>query len=161
MTVQVDFYVLGGVEAAGKDYYACRIANKGYGRGLKVYLRTGDPEHSRRLDKMLWTFSQGSFVPHAVCGGETHNQDPDSDHDADHDAGHDINRYPVLIGHGDAPPHCAGLLISLGWEVPADYARFERVAELISAEAADKASGRERFRFYREQGIEPQTHKVS
>ena len=153
MTVQVDFYVLGGAEAAGKDHYACRIANKGYGRGLKVYLRTGDPQHSRRLDKMLWTFAQGSFVPHAVCDDAAHNQD--------HDPDHDIDRYPVLIGHGDAPPHCADLLISLGSEVPADYARFARVAELIGAEAADKASGRERFRFYREQGIEPKTHKVS
>ena len=146
MTVQVDFYVLAGADAAAKHHYACRIANKAYGRGLKVYLRTDDPAHSRLLDKMLWVFSQGSFVPHAVCDDARPN---------------DIARYPVLIGHGDAPQECVDLLISLRREVPADYARFARVAELITDQAADKSSGRERFRFYREHGIEPQTHKVS
>ena len=148
MTVRVDFYVLDRAEVAAKYNYACRIANKAFGSGLKVYMQTDDPEQSRLLDKMLWTFSQSSFVPHAICDG--------SDGQA-----HDSERYPVQIGCDGAPDECVDLLISLKQEAPADYAKFGRVAELILDEAADKSSGRRRFRFYREQGVEPQTHKVT
>ena len=146
MTVRVDFYVLSRREMADKYHYACRIANKAHDRGLKVYLQTDGPQQSNLLDKLLWTFSQGSFVPHSVC---------DAPGQAD-----DAERYPVQIGHGNAPPDCADLLISLCRAVPADYARFNRIAELIIDQAADKASGRERFNFYRGQGIHPNTHEI-
>ena len=147
MTIQVDFYVLGRDDVAAKHHHACRLVNEAHGRGLKVYLRTDDPQHSRLLDKMLWTFDQGSFVPHVVC-------------DDARDRPHDINRYPVQIGHDDAPADCVDLLVSLRREVPADYVKFSRVAEVIIDREADKSAGRARFRFYRERGITPKTHKI-
>ncbi len=145
MTVQVDFYILARSTQRDKDQYACRIADLAHGRGLKVYMQTDDAAHAEALDKTLWTFSQGSFVPHAICDSQAC----------------DAERYPVQIGVGDAPDGCRDILISLKREAPADYARFGRVAELILDEAADKSSGRERFRFYRTNGIEPNTHKVA
>ncbi len=147
MTTQVDFYVLARAQASDKYNYACRIANKAHEHGLKVYMQTDEAAQSSLLDAMLWTFSQSSFVPHAIH----HVAQPASD----------LERYPVQIGHEDAPDGCVDLLISLRQEAPADYARFGRVAELIVDEAADKSAGRRRFRFYREQGIVPRTHHVS
>ena len=144
MTMQVDFYVLEGTTPTDKNNYACRIANLAFGRGLKVYMQTDDAAHAEVLDKTLWTFSQESFVPHSIYDG----------------ASHDAERYPVQIGHADAPDACVDLLISLKHEAPADYARFARVAELILNDAGEKSSGRARFRFYRENGIEPNTHNV-
>ena len=73
----------------------------------------------------------------------------------------DAERYPVQIGHADAPDACVDLLISLKRETPADYARFARVAELILNDVDEKSSSRARFRFYREHGFEPKTHKIS
>lgn len=143
MTVRVDFYVLEREALADKYAYACRIANKAYASGLKVYVRADELAACATLDEMLWTFSQSSFIPHAICDGM-----------------HDVERYPVQIGCGEAPEGCRDVLISLKEKPPADYARFDRVVELIIAQAADKSSGRDRFRFYREQGVEPQTHKV-
>ena len=144
MTVQVDFYVLEGSTPVDKNNYACRIANLAFGRGLKVYMQTDDAAHVAVLDKTLWTFSQESFVPHIIYDGSAS----------------DAERYPVQIGHADAPDACVDLLISLKREAPADYARFDRVAELILNDADEKSSGRARFRFYREHGVEPKTHKV-
>lgn len=148
MSARVDFYVIGRAAIADKYACACRIANKAHAQGLKVYMQTDDPSQSQRLDKLLWTFSQSSFVPHAVCdAGNTNN--------------HNADRYPVQIGSGDAPAQCLDVLISLKREAPADYARFGRVAEFIINDAGDKAAGRKRFRFYRAQGIEPQMHEVA
>lgn len=149
MTTQVDFYVLARAQASDKYNYACRIANKAHEHGLKVYMQTDEAAQSSLLDAMLWTFSQSSFVPHAIYPGP--GQEAESD----------LERYPVQIGHEDAPDGCVDLLISLRQEAPADYARFGRVAELIVDEAADKSAGRRRFRFYREQGVTPRTHHVS
>lgn len=145
MTTRVDFYLLKESEMTAKHTYACRIANKAFAQGLKVYVHTNSPDESQTLDKLLWTFSQHSFVPHAVQNNEKQ----------------DANRYPVQIGDGAPPDNFSDLLISLKPEAPADYAQFARVAELIMDEAGDKSAGRTRYRFYRAQGIEPQTHKIA
>jgi len=142
--MQVDFYILPQTDPAAKHAYACRIANKAFGQGMTVFIATEDAAQSRAVDKLLWTFAQSSFVPHAVCDGER--QEP--------------ARYPVQIGAGAAPDGF-DLLISLRRDAPDSYAQFARVAELIINDADDKAAGRARFRFYREQGVAPNTHNIS
>ncbi len=144
---RVDFYILADDAMTDKYAYACRLANKAYAQGLTVYMQTEAPAQNELLNKMLWTFSQSSFVPHAIC-------------DAD-GAAHDIERYPVQIGCGAPPPACAGLLISFAREAASDYARFGRVAELIINQEDDKACGRRRYQFYRQQGIAPHTHQIA
>ncbi len=146
---RVDFYVLAATEMTEKYRVACRIANKAYTQGLKVFMRTDDSQQSATLDKMLWTFSQNSFVPHTIYDAKTCNAEE-----------HDSTRYPVLIGCGEPPLACADLLISLQQAAAADYTKFGRVAELIIDQAADKSAGRDRYRFYCAQGIEPQTHQI-
>lgn len=146
MPAQVDFYVLPQTDAAAKHTYACRIANKAFGQGMTVFIATEDAAQSHALDKLLWTFAQSSFVPHTVCDGGG--------------GAKDRARYPVQIG-SDAAPHTFDLLISLRAQAPADYAKFARVAELIIDDAEDKSAGRARFKFYREQGIAPNTHNIS
>jgi len=142
--MQVDFYILAQTDLAAKHAYACRIANKAFGQGLTVFIATEDAAQSQAVDKLLWTFAQNSFVPHAVCDG----------------GGQELARYPVQIGDSAAPGEF-DLLISLRRDAPADYAKFARVAELIIDDADDKTAGRARFRFYREQGIAPNTHNIS
>jgi len=168
MTAQVDFYVLSQTDAAAKHTYACRIANKAFGQGMTVFIATEDAAQSEALDKLLWTFAQNSFVPHVVCDDfSRHPRSPlsgggdgDGDVDRDGDGDKTLARYPVQIG-SDAAPHTFDLLISLRAQAPADYANFTRVAELIIDDEAEKTAGRARFKFYREQGITPNTHNIS
>ena len=143
---QVDFYVLAGVAAADKDRYACRIAGVAHGRGMTVYMQTENAAHAESLEQTLWTFSQASFVPHTIFTGDEN----------------EINReqYPVLIGDQNAPDGWTDVLISLQQKPVTDYKRFTRIAELILNTDREKKSARERFKFYREQGINPNTHKV-
>ena len=45
-------------------------------------------------------------------------------------------------------------------ELPPGYERFQRVIEVVTADAADRASARERWKHYKAQGIEPQRHDL-
>ena len=65
------------------------------------------------------------------------------------------------MSDNSAEPPDADLLINLAAEVPAFYARYPRIAEIIDGSPASREAGRARHRFYREQGLEPETHEVS
>jgi DNA polymerase-3 subunit chi len=142
---QIDFYVLGNVGRDGRFNYACRIAQKIYLQGLRVYIQTADHENSKELDALLWTFSQGSFVPHALSDKATRNWED----------------FPVQVGDGLAKNENADVLISLTDDVPENYTSFCRIAELVTDDPGEKAAARERYKFYRDQGIEPVTHKIT
>jgi len=138
---RVDFYLLGGKEDH-RERFACRLAEKAWRLGHRVYLLTADAPAAGEMDDLLWTFSQGSFVPHGRLG-------------ADDDAGQ-----PVLIGHAEPPAVFRDVLISLAAEVPDWIGRFERVAEIVGTTDQDKQTARERFRHYRERGYPLETHQL-
>ena len=137
---QVDFYIL--AQAQQRALFACRLAEKIYRLGKRVYIHTADEQHSRTLDDLLWTFQSGSFVPHERY------QD-----------GNDVHS-PVIIGHPAQPAADADVLINISDELPIFYARFARVAEIVDGEDAVKLKGRDRFRIYREQGCTMLTHTI-
>lgn len=142
MAPQVDFYVLAGATERGRQALACKLAEKAYGLGHKVYLLAASGAEAQQLDELLWTFKQHSFVPHA-------SYPPAPDETA-----------PVLVGSATEPDWPAEVLINLTPEVPPCYNRMPRVVELVDQNAAVLKASRSRFRFYQEHGIEPVTHKL-
>jgi DNA polymerase-3 subunit chi len=93
----------------------------------------------------LWTFSQGSFIPHRVIDKVT---------------GTTIIE-PVVIGCGIAPESLdTQVLINLAGTVPEFFSRYQRVAELVDGNAQRRALARERFRIYRDKGCELHTHRL-
>jgi DNA polymerase-3 subunit chi len=139
---QVDFYILDDPAADARQRFACRLAEKAWQQGNRVYIHTGDPALSSHMDDLLWTFRQGSFVPHGL----------DEDAEAD-EAG-------VHIGHGEEPRHHDEVLINLGSEIPLFFSRFRRVAEVVDADEENRRAGRERFRFYRDRGYPLESHSI-
>lgn len=133
---KISFYVL----PEGDDAlpFACRVTEKAFRLGQAVYLHCPDASRAQTLDDMLWTFRQGSFIPHtrALDDADT----------------------PVLIGNAEPPAHCEGLMINLGEEIPLFFSRFERVAEFVTS--ATKQSARGRYKFYQDRGYELETHKI-
>lgn len=151
MTQQVDFYLLGKVDRTAKFKYACRVTQKAYLHGLKVYLQTEGQEQNSELDMLLWTFSQGSFIPHTIANNATANW----------------QHYPVQLGdtldtneNGEYEEEL-DVLISLVSDPPPAHSRFKRVVDLVTDFPEEKACGRNRFRYYRQQGIEPNSHPVA
>ena len=145
MTGQVDFYVLEGADAPdARQRLACRVAEKAWRRGARVYVRLDTPAEAQRFDELLWTFAQNSFVPHGLVSG-----------DEEEDRGQ-----PVLIGHGEGPAWCDEVLIALTADIPGGWERYRRIAECVAGGPGEIAAGRARFRRYRELGLEPQAHKI-
>ena len=137
---QVDFYILEESAARSRVLFACRLAEKAFSLGHRVFVHVPDGGAARELDDLMWTFRDKSFLPHCLAGDDAET--------------------PVHIGAGVEPAQGFHLLINLGVEVPAFVGRFERVAEVVDGDAARKAEGRERFRFYKDRGYPLETHKL-
>ena len=144
MSRRVDFYLLNRHLPDGRLRVACRLAQKIYKLGHRAYILTRDDREARQLDDLLWTFDQGSFVPH-------HRDTPD----------HGGESSPIVIGH-DTPGSSGGnVLISLTEDAPACFDHFERIADVVDDLDEDKAKARERFRFYRDRGYDLDTHDIA
>src|ERR1700722_20646121 len=59
-----DFYILEGQSPSGRLKLACKLAEKAYLAAQTVLVWHTDPAELRAFDDMLWTFNDGSFVPH-------------------------------------------------------------------------------------------------
>jgi DNA polymerase-3 subunit chi len=136
---QIDFYILKGDGQGSRQAFACRLAEKAYGQGHRVYVHLDDEDQLQAMDDLLWTFRQGSFLPHARLGDEA--------------------AAPILLGH-DQPPEQGDLLLNLSRQAPDFYPRFSRVLEVVDSDETQVADGRERFRYYRQQGESPDTHNL-
>ena len=140
---RVDFYLLDDATEGGKDAAVCKLAHKAFRLGHRVYILTQDHEAAQRLDRLLWTFSAGSFIPHGLGARPA---------DAD---------MPVLIGQEEPPTAHEDVLIQLTPQVPEFFSRFQRVAEVVDGNDDEKKQARERFRFYRDRGYALQTHNLA
>lgn len=140
---RVDFYLLSQDQPVDRDRFICRLTEKAFRLGHRVFLQSDSPEHARRLDEMLWSFRDRSFVPHGLA------RDVDGDPD-----------FPVAIGDDITPEGQYDLLINCADEIPDFFSRFERVAEPVINEETAKARGRDRYRFYRDRGYPLEMHKL-
>jgi DNA polymerase-3 subunit chi len=140
---QVDFYVLNEQASGNRFTLACRLSEKIYHQGRRILIHTENVEETRHMDRLLWTFRQGSFVPHGAAG----------------DCQTAIT--PVIISHDASMAESEhDVLINLSAEVPAIFSRFDRVAEIIDKEPQVVTAGRERFRFYRDRGYPLNKHDI-
>jgi DNA polymerase-3 subunit chi len=139
---RVDFYVLEGDDRRARLVFACRLAEKAFNLEQRVALVADAEPDAVALDDLLWTFRDRSFVPHAL-------QEADGGTDT-----------PVVIAWRGRPATGCDLAINLGAAVPEGFGGFGRIAEIVDGDAARRRAGRERYRYYLEQGIKPETHTI-
>src|SRR5215468_7670507 len=72
--LRVDFYVLEDASATTRLKMACRLAEKAYLAAQTALVWHTDADELRTFDDMLWTFMDGSFVPHEMLtpGSSSH-----------------------------------------------------------------------------------------
>lgn len=102
-----------------------------------------DRDSVRQLDDLLWTFRDGSFVPHDVV-----------------DATPGETPAPITIGCGLAPTRECDLLISLSDDIPEFADAFPRIAEIVTSDEDSRMLSRKRFVEYRDRGHTLDTHKL-
>jgi len=128
--------------AADKFYTACRLSAKGVQQGLKVMIYTLDTALVERLDKLLWTFSPTSFIPHSRV----------------HDKLAHVT--PVILGHEIAQITHHDVLLNLHDAYPPSFDRFNRLIEIAGIKPEDKTAARKRYRFYQENGYKIYHHRL-
>jgi DNA polymerase III subunit chi len=142
--MRVDFYVLSEGGADARLRWACRLAEQAVEQGSRVYVQTANPPETQRLDDLLWTSNERSFLPHEIFTGSP--------------AAH--ARVMILLGEAAAPPSHRQLVVNLTDAMPAELESYERVAEIVDVDPERKRSARERFRQYRERGCTLESHNV-
>ena len=139
---RIDFYVLPEQGRSNREHLACRLTEKAYDRGHRIFIHTATREQAETLDTLLWTYRDESFLPHALCTDEL------------------ADDSPIQIGHSEEPRGNCDVLINLSLEVPAFFSRFERVAELVGSGNDERQRAREAFRFYKDRGYPLDTHQL-
>jgi len=140
---RVDFYVLAQVDERARHMLACKLAEKAWRLDNSVYIHAGSRADAEHLDQLLWTFRDGSFVPHGLTG---RNDGTESS--------------PIMIGAGDGAVDPRDLLINLCDEIPPFAESFPRVAELVTSDGHCREKSRKRYAAYRDQGHELNTHNL-
>ncbi len=137
---QVDFYIL---ESTQDDVsrLACRLTEKAWKEGNRIFIHTSSEAAAAALDKLLWTFRQGSFIPHALAS------------EVD-------DTVSISIGQGEAPTQPAEVLINCGDNIPAFFNHFDRVLEAVAGDDDSLQAGRARYRDYQTREITPIIHKI-
>ena len=140
---RIDFYILSASGETARQQFACRLAEKAYKLRNRVHIHVAGREAAQKLDDLLWTFRDGSFVPHEILGSVP--GPPAS---------------PVTIGCDALPATDCDLLINLGDTVPPQASSFPRVAEVVTSDDDCKSRSRQRFVDYRSQGHTLDTHNI-
>ncbi|HEX6570938.1 MAG TPA: DNA polymerase III subunit chi [Steroidobacteraceae bacterium] len=141
---KVDFYPLGATDRRSRLVAACRLAENAYEQGLKVVVRTASPAETAEFDELLWTWADGSFVPHGVWPA-----DPEV-----------AALTPVLVGSSSLPGTHRDVLINLAPDAPADFSAYARVCDVVGGDEDGKRAGRQRWRVYRDAGCTPEAHPL-
>ena len=144
-TPRIDFYVAKESAAQITLRTACRIAEKAFSAGHRVHIHLSSEIDCEKLDALLWTFRDRSFIPHEISPVP-------------------ISDCPVTISAEKSPDMTAGhadMLVNLSDEIPENFKQFQRIAEIVDNRPESLRAGRERYRFYRESGLNPLHHEVS
>jgi DNA polymerase III subunit chi len=115
---------------------ACALLGGAYAKDKPVLVYAPENDVASDVDRMLWTHSALSFVPHcrsdSPLAGET----------------------PILITDNlDQPPQ-DDRLMNLSQVVPPGFSRFHSLIEVVGREEADRSSARDRVKFYKDRGYE-------
>lgn len=127
------------LERQEKALHLCRVAERHFSQGRRVLVVVDDENRAMTLDRFMWVWDKGSFLPHAQDNGAL-----------------DCLDEPVVISSKEQNPNQAKVLI-MGSPCSLTFvSHFEIVydfAETFDSDLAEAA--RERFRTYRNHGFKP------
>ena len=137
---EVDFYILQDAEPETRPTFACRLTEKAFRQGHRLYIHTEDAASAQQMDQLLWQFRAQSFLPHGLADGERDD--------------------PIVIGCADNPGDHADVLINLALRVPDFVGRFQRVAEVVTQAPQIREPLRQSARYYKDRGYPVKFNKL-
>ncbi len=141
--IRVDFYLLNNNDPEAVWLIACRLLEKAYQRGHRVFVYCDNQKDVEHLDELLWVYKDESFIPHNIQG-EGPEPPP-----------------PVQIGFGAEPRGFNDILLNMAATIPPYFSRFRRVMEIVGDSDSAKEISRAHYREYRAKQCELHTHPIA
>lgn len=132
--MQVDFYQLGGRHQDPVVVTSVLVA-KAWPAHRRIAI-VGGAQQLAQLDQQLWAQPSDRFLPHALAPSTA----------------------PITL-HTEAPDE-ADVLINLNPLSPLPQGRYQRVLEIIPADASAREPLRQRWRAWQQSGHTPQHHQL-
>ena len=124
--------------------YACRLLRKALRAGAGVTV-TAPEQVLTVFDRILWSFEPTEFVPHVLLrAGQV--------------LAPRLAATPIVLTERAESATRHGVLLNLGDEPAEGFESFERLIEVVSADAAERDAARLRWRHYASRGYEIQRH---
>lgn len=141
----VDFYLLNSIMQDDVYRFVCRLIDKAYLLQKTIYIQVNSDGEGQRLDELLWTFRDISFIPHCYLSDNAI-----------------LN--PLLsvnIATKKPKEFNADIFFNLSNEVPTYFHEFSRIIEVVSEEKRSKNQSRHKYKFYKAQNCPLTTHTIS
>ena len=139
---RADFYLIAKPRFTEKPLLlVCELARKACDAGQPLLVLANSAAQAEVLDELLWEFDPDAYVPHQVAGVDE-----------------DDELAPVLIVAPEFQAPMRPLVINLRAEaVPQG---FERVLEVVPADAASREPSRQRWKDYAARGVAVTKHDM-
>ncbi|HXE37712.1 MAG TPA: DNA polymerase III subunit chi [Azonexus sp.] len=122
--------------AADKIAAACALLGGAYAKKKPMLVFAPDSAIASSLDRMLWTNSALSFVPHCRADSPL------------------AAETPILITDTLESIAQDERLMNLSQVTPPGFSRFQSLIEVVGQEEEERSAARERVKFYRDRGYE-------
>lgn len=137
MLPEINFHVLANRNGAQSLQFVCELIAKHYAQQQKIFVNSASQEDAYKLDDLLWTFEEDSFIPHQLGPGDS----------------------LISINYNQQPTEPYEILINFAPQVPTFYKDFKEVLEIVFPDPIVQQLARERYKYYRDQGLNIQTYK--
>lgn len=122
--------------ASDKIAAACALLSGAYAKKKPMLVYALEREVASSLDRMLWTHSALSFVPHCRADSPL------------------AAETPILITDTLDSIAQDERLMNLSREIPPGFSRFENLIEVVGQDDEDRSAARDRVRLYKERGCD-------
>ena len=139
---KVNFYLLKQTSDQACKLLACRLAEQQSRQNQHVYIRLANAAQAEEMDRLLWSFSPESFVPHALTSAT------------------DARGVTLLLGWDAKPPEVSTCLLNLSGEAASIQGNISSVAEFVPNDQEAKAHSRVLWNTYKSQGHELNHHQL-
>lgn len=142
MAPKIDFYIIPENTAQAALLFACRLVEKAYTNKNQCYIYVDDEAQAQKLNTMLWTFRDISFIPHDIIGNQA-------------------SDLPVQIGYvANQSTQISDILLNLSNTVPNFYNNFNRIIEIVPDEPTWQNNARQNYRHYQNEGLTINNHNL-
>lgn len=124
---------------AKRLHAVCRVIHKIYQVSSRAAVLCDDRQRAGELDDLLWSFNQGSFIPHGLAPC----------------------REPICIGTEVHELKDHAILVLLVEKLPAELEGFERLVDFIMPAPDQLQAARQRYKALKERRFELTVHPLN